>query len=156
MRLARSSLRSVSDHRERNAAERERMQRLMVRLSDEDLHRDADDGWTVAATFAHIAFWDRVSRARWEAALRPEGPGFVSYPQELIDWVNAAALPQWRSLAPRAALMDALSAAADVDALIERLPTPTVDEALATGRARMLDRSVHRRDHLDRIERALG
>lgn len=132
------------------------MRRILERASDDDLRRDLDDEWTVGATFAHIAFWDRVSRARWEAALRPEGPGFVSYPQELIDWVNAAALPQWRSLAPRAAVMDALSAAADVDALIERLPTATVEEALASGRARMLDRSVHRRDHLDRIERALG
>lgn len=132
------------------------MRRILARVTDDDLRRELDGGWTVAATFAHMVFWDRVSQARWETILGADGAGFVSYPQELVEWVNAAGIPHWRSLAPRDAAVDALAAAERVDALIEHLPAPTVAEARAAGRPGMVDRSAHRRQHLDLIERALG
>lgn len=132
------------------------MRRIVARASDDDLRRVTNDGWTVAATLAHIAFWDRVNLGRWQAMLRPDGPGFVSYPQELIDWVNAAGLPQWSSLAPREAAADALRTAAEIDAFIGGLPAPLVEEAIAKGRPGMVDRSNHRRHHLDQIERPAG
>lgn len=114
-----------------------------------------DDGWTVGAAFAHIAFWDRFTRARWNAILGGESFETTLWPQGAIDRVNEAASPQWETLPPRAAAEDALRAAEELDRLIATLPAWAMDQAKAHGRPGMLDRTGHRGKHLDRIEAAL-
>ncbi|MGE5378728.1 MAG: maleylpyruvate isomerase N-terminal domain-containing protein, partial [Bacteroidota bacterium] len=44
---------------EQNTTSRRRMETLVYGLSDEDLARTTDYGWTVAALLAHLAFWDQ-------------------------------------------------------------------------------------------------
>ena len=61
---------------ERNAVERARLEALVARLSNDDLARTLDGGWTVAAKLAHLAFWEQralVLLAKWqrEGAVRP-------------------------------------------------------------------------------------
>ena len=54
-----------------NARERQRLQTLIASLNDEDLKRPLPNGWTVAITLAHLAFWDRQRLAvlkQWERA----------------------------------------------------------------------------------------
>lgn len=137
---------------ERNDRERARLRRLIESLSDAELGRDLGDGWTVAALLAHLAFWDRYALAvleTWQHSGAPPRTGEA-------DAINAAALPTWRALPPRAALEGALAAADAVDARIAALPPPFVAAILATGRLRTLDRSLHRQAHREAIERAIG
>jgi hypothetical protein len=49
-----------------------------------------------------------------------------------------------------------LDAAADVDVLVAALPDASVDAVVSAGRPRLVDRSLHRRDHVDQIRRLLG
>jgi hypothetical protein len=49
-----------------NDAERKRLEGLVARCSDADLERAMPAGWTVAATLAHLAFWDERVRVLFE------------------------------------------------------------------------------------------
>ena len=43
---------------EENRAQLERLRALVDRLSDQELSRPMEAGWTVAGVLAHLAFWD--------------------------------------------------------------------------------------------------
>lgn len=145
---------SAGDYATRNAADRERLRALVTRLSEEELQRPLAEGWTAAATLAHLAFWDRFVLVRWEQYDR-EG-AFLDLPDRHLDLVNAAMLPQWLALAPRRAAELALVEAEAVDRRIAGLAPEAVRAALATNRPAMIDRSLHRRAHLDELERTVG
>lgn len=136
----------------RNAASRNRLHALVASLREEDFGRDAGGGWTVGALLAHVAFWDRfvVERlARWETL------GFDSAILD-ADVINGAALPGWRTIPGRAARQEALAAAEQCDDRVERVTDELASAVIAAGRHRMLDRSLHRDEHLAQIERALA
>src|SRR5882724_4017373 len=42
-----------------NNVQRERLRGLVTRLSDDDLSRPLDAGWTIAAVLGHLIFWDQ-------------------------------------------------------------------------------------------------
>ncbi len=140
----------------RNDASRERLRQLVARLSDDLIRRRIDDDWTVPAVLAHLAFWDRFVLERWARAER-EGTLVPPVLDDAVqEMVNAAALPQWRELAPRVAAREALEAAAMVDEKIARLSAAAVEAVVHSGRLALIDRTAHRGPHLDEIERALG
>lgn len=144
-------------HIERNAAGLARLRALAARQHDDDLGRTLDGEWTIVAALAHLAFWDRFMLARWERAARDGRRVPPSIDDETIeDLVNAAALPGWRACAPREAMRLALAAAEAVDGRIAALDDEVVADVLASGRARLMDRSLHRDEHLAAIERILG
>ena len=135
-------------------ASRERMRRVVEGMSDDELARPLADGsgWTVAAAFAHIAFWDRralVLLRRWQA--EAVGPSPVDF-----DAINDAALPQSLALPPRVAVADALAAAAEIDRAVAALTSEQVAAIRAVDVPIRLDRSHHRMPHLDEIEGLLG
>lgn len=138
---------------EQNASELARLKELAGRLSDEDLSRSMAGGWTVAATLAHCAFWDRMALLRWQS-WEQEGVRYV--PLEL-DILNGALLPQWLAIPAREALRQAVSAAQEIDSKIASLPPQLEEEYRTSGRAQwMLETWEHRREHLDEIEHAIG
>ncbi len=144
----------AGSHVARNTASRERLRALAEGADEPGLHCPLGDDWTVAAALAHLAFWDGWVRARWDQYGRD---GTVEeLPDCVVDLANAAGLPQWLALAPRRCAELAVDAAEAVDDLIERLPPAVVGYVIATGRAAMIDRSLHRSAHLDDIERAIA
>lgn len=80
--------------------------------------------------------------------------------QAAIEDRNRAAVERLRALGarllipPLTAFQDCLAAAAEVDALIGSLKADVVSEVLQARRERLLDRSLHRREHLDTLETA--
>jgi uncharacterized damage-inducible protein DinB len=139
-----------------NDTERARLRALVRRLSDQDLARPMDAGWTVAGVLAHIAFWDQRIVAlldEWER----KGPTWTPPLEDArdVDWVNDSAKVLCLALPPRVAADLALSVAETVDRRVA-----TVSEALidANARAGVLNwrRAEHRREHLEEIERMLG
>ncbi len=145
--------RSYVDANERASAD---LGLLATSLSADALLADAGDGWTVAVLLAHLGFWDRWQVSRWEAARAAGAAMPDDLPDGIADLVNATLLPTWRALPTQSAVALALDAAADVDRLVAGLPDASVDAVAAAGRIRLLDRSLHRAEHVSHVRRALG
>jgi DinB family protein len=140
-----------------NTAQRERLRALVDRLSDVDLARTLDAGWTVAGVLAHLAFWDQralLLLERWECL----GGGCQPRPIDPcdVDAINDAAKPLCLGLPARVAARFAVAIADAVDRKVEVLPPELVAANEAAGRPVSLSRAEHRRLHLDEIERAIG
>jgi len=138
---------------EENAKGRERLQKLARQLSDEQLRLAAGEGWTVAAILAHLAFWDYralVLLECWKKA------GVGASPMD-ADTVNNGMKALLLAIPVREATSLAVKAAEAVDAELENLPEDLragIEALVKEGKFR-IDRSIHRNEHLDQIERIL-
>jgi hypothetical protein len=134
-----------------NQRERQRLQALVERLSDEELGCTLENGWTVAATLAHLAFWDQQRKAlllKWQQS----GVEMIPQDNEAINeavWLLADALP------PRTAARLAAAAAETVDGILPQVPPDLAQAIVDSGYGRVLHRALHRGEHLDQIEDAL-
>ncbi|HET9913533.1 MAG TPA: DinB family protein [Anaerolineales bacterium] len=135
-----------------NTASRQRLETLVRKLTDQDLVRSTDYGWTIAALLAHIAFWDQrmlVILKRWKET------GFDPSPIDSAA-VNDALKVLCHALDPRRAIELCLSSAEALDAELAAL-TPEfvkqVEEHIeATSTQFRMNRSLHRNDHVRDIE----
>ena len=144
----------------RNQEERERLIGLGGRLTTNDLLTIVHGDWTIAATFAHIAFWDRFALTvleRWAAG--------QAFRIDVSDWyddvLNGAVLAGSLALDPPVAVRLAIDAATAVDRRLSHM-SQTDSERLTADAARpetdanwLLHRYRHRAEHLDAIERVL-
>jgi hypothetical protein len=146
----------VVDVADRNRRSAERLRELGDRLTDEELARTIDDPWTAAALFAHVAFWDRFVLERWRLAADRGEAAPAPIDDDLLDRVNDASLPQWLAIPPRAAVAQCLEAAGLVDAYLAGLAPDVVEALVREGRERLVDRSLHRGDHLATIGSAFA
>jgi hypothetical protein len=145
----------MTDQELRNAASRERIQSLGDRAAAGPVEAvDADGGWGPGVVLAHLAFWDGLALARWQGAGDDGMPAPLA--PTVADLVNTAAFEQWAALDVPTATRLAVEAAAAVDAHLETLPPEQAEAARSAGFARLVDRSLHRNEHLDAVERALG
>jgi hypothetical protein len=142
----------TSSHTAQNRAERERLHALVARLSDQDLTRSVGGGWTVATVLVHLAFWDQnrlFTLKQW----RRDGEIPVTGSWEAI---NDAVAVLSRAIPPREAGRLAVEAAEAVDHEVEQLSPDQVAAFEAAGKESLFKRSLHRRDHIEQIERALA
>ena len=142
---------TVSSCIRQNRAERERLRALIERLPEGDLLRPLGEGWTIAVALAHLAFWDRRALAVLEEW---ENNGFAVWHSDW-DATNAEQLASWQAIHPREAVREALEAAEAVDQKIESLDPALIDAIARSGQIRPIERWIHRREHLDQIERVL-
>jgi hypothetical protein len=140
---------------EQNAESRRRLEALVQRLSDQDLARSTDYGWTVAALLAHLAFWDQrmiMILRRWQQE------GLDPSPMD-SGVVNDSLRVICHALEPRAAIELCLTSANAVDAEFDTLTADFVkqleEHAAATETQFRLNRSLHRDAHLNDIEALL-
>jgi len=143
-------------HRPANDASRRRLGQLVDRLPDEALGHWVDADWTVGALLAHLSFWDRFVLARWDHAIESGLAAPIDLDERITDLINGASIDAWRRMPGRLAAELVLAAASSVDERIAGLPVAMVEATLASGRPRLVDRSRHRVEHLDAIERALA
>jgi hypothetical protein len=139
-----------------NEAERERLRALVRRLTDQDLARRMDAGWTVAGVLAHVAFWDQRIVAlldEWER----KGPSWTP-PLEVerdVDWINDSAKALCLALPPRVAADLALSVAETVDRRVAAVSDAIIEANARAGAPLNWRRAEHRGEHVDEIERTL-
>jgi hypothetical protein len=134
--------------------ERARLQAVVARLTDPDMARAMSEEWTVEVGLMHLAFWDGLSLskfAEWERTGRVD----ILPLQDMVEGINRAQLAWWRTIAPAQIRYAVVAATEAVDRKVETLPAPIIDAILAV-RPRSLTRAIHRRQHLDQIERALA
>ena len=135
-------------------AERERLRSLVTRLSDAELRRPMPGGWTVAGVLAHAGFWD--ARAiywldKWGLTGEPS-----TYEPENTEAVNESAKPLCLALPPRDAAALALRLAEEADRKVKALSDQMLAKIRVAGSPPFnLSRAIHRKEHLDDIDRAL-
>lgn len=151
------------DHKylRRNEASLARLRKLIGAMTPAELALKVGDGtWTIGQVLGHLAFWDRFLAARWRAAVS-SGPGVqpAYMPQELADMLNDGLPPMWGAFADEAghaAMEETMAAGEAIDGIIADLPGETAFEAILAERPALLDRSIHRDEHLKAIESALA
>jgi hypothetical protein len=140
-----------NDFIQENAKERERLFKLTAGLKDSDLARPVGKEWTVATKLLHLAFWDRYCLEllkRWKATTPSISTLDVDAVNESVKVLSAAIPP-----GAVCELVRACAEAADREA--ERTTAELRLAIAGAGRERILKRSIHRRAHLDQIEKAL-
>lgn len=133
---------------EENAVSRRRLEELANRLSDEDFALSTPYGWTVAALFAHMAWWDQrvlVLLRRWKEDGVDESP---------VDSqaINEALKPLCHAMDPRTAIQLCLSSAQETDAELESMSPALIAQIEASPNHFRFNRSLHRNDHISDIE----
>jgi hypothetical protein len=104
---------------------------------------------------AHLAQWDALALyllTRWE---RGDIPPARAWEDEDVEWINNSAKPLCLALTPRAAAQLALEMAEQTDGKIAALPDALLEGFAASNPPVSVSRALHRREHLDEIERAL-
>jgi hypothetical protein len=141
---------------QQNDESRRRLETLVRRLSEEDLARSTDYGWTVAALLAHLVFWDQrmiMILRRWQEE------GLTPSPIDAAA-VNDSLKIVCHALEPRKAIELCLSAAEAADAELATLTPERVkqleEHAAATDTQFRMNRALHRDGHLDDIEALLS
>lgn len=135
---------------ERNRSSTQRIRDLAASLSDEELKHPVGEHWTVAVALVHLAFWDR--RVLWFLDTT-ERQGKI--PELNLDIVvNDISLPLWLAIPPREAARIAIATAEKLDERLESF-SPELLEQLAAFNIRYVERSRHRGEHLDEVDRAL-
>jgi hypothetical protein len=140
---------------QQNTESRRHLEALARELSDEDLSRSTDYGWTVAALLAHLAFWDQrmlMILRRWMTE------GFDDSPIDSAV-VNDSLRVICHALEPRTAVELCLSSAEAVDAEFDRLTPELVkqmeEHAAVTHTQFRMNRALHRDGHVKDIEALL-
>jgi mycothiol maleylpyruvate isomerase-like protein len=142
---------------EENRGQLERLRSLVGKLSDQELSRPMEAGWTVAGVLAHLAFWDQrivTLLERWGPGGRGTPP--LAYDENSVDWINDASKPLCLALPPRVAARLAIDAAIAADQQVADLSEGQLAANRASGSPISVLRAEHRREHLDEIERALS
>jgi hypothetical protein len=141
-------------YQQANDTSRQRLHQLVARLNDDDFSRRVNDDWTIAATLAHLAFWDQSCVTRWDEFVR--NGSFVSLSDAVVELINTASLPAWLAIPGRTAVDLVLQAAEDADGRTAQLTDAALDYVTEHDRAFILDRASHRTPHLDEIEQLLN
>ena len=136
-----------------NKESRDRLLAIVENLDDATLQQQISDEWTIAATLAHVAFWDQICVARWDAY---DARGSLhDLPDATIDLVNVANLPTWLALPTRSTVGLVRRSMEDLDDRIAAL-SEDAQWAAADGFIYMLDRTRHRNKHSAEIEANLN
>jgi hypothetical protein len=137
---------------EQNRASTERIRKLVARLTDEEMRQRVGQDWTVAIALVHLAFWDRRVLYVLDGTER-DGKLFVPEGVDIV--VNDLSLPFWAAVPPRAAGRIAVENAEALDARLEGFPPHLLEEVHAHY-SRWVFRALHRNQHLDEVDAALG
>jgi hypothetical protein len=135
-----------------NASERERLVRVTNRLSEEDLRRQLPNGWSIATTLVHLAFWDQYFLALLKAW---ERSGYNPISAD-ANAVNDAVRVLGGAIPAATAVQLVRAAAEAIDRHLEGIPPELRAAIEGSGRVWILKRAMHRRQHLDQIEKALA
>jgi hypothetical protein len=136
---------------EENRKERERLLAFMAGLKEEDFEQRLLNDWTVAVTLAHLAFWDLWQVSILKRWLTDKHKPEHSDSRPINDSLSILS----ETIPPQAVVRLATQAAKAIDQAVGQLTPAQAEELIQAGLERTLRRSLHRKDHLDKLEKAL-
>ena len=130
-----------------NRRSTERMRQIIHSLSEKELSQTIGNNWTISITLAHLAFWDQrvihvIELAKKNTVLN--APLFD-------DQLNDILTPILGAISPPEAVRMAINIADELDEMLEEC-SPEFIEQLLKKNNRLVERSLHRNNHLDEIE----
>ncbi len=135
-----------------NAKASERLRSFVNKATDNELKLVIyKEGWTIAAALAHLAFWDQrrlILIKKWKK------DGITPSPID-ESVINDSLLPFLLAIPPRKAAEMAVNTAVALDRELEGISPELIKAIEALGDEHALDRSIHRKIHLDEIEAKL-
>jgi uncharacterized damage-inducible protein DinB len=133
-----------------NRKSTERMRQIIQGLSEKGLSQTTANHWTIAMTLAHLAFWDQRVIHVIESAKKNNELHAPLFDDQLNDILAPilAVLP----LADSARL--AIHTAETLDQMLEECPA-WIEDQMMLANNRLVERSLHRNDHLDEIEASI-
>jgi hypothetical protein len=139
---------------EENEAARQELGELIARLDEPSFKCAVGSGWTVSTLLCHLAFWDQRALfllREWQCG------HFETFrlSSQLVDSINEAVKAISQAVPGPAAAKLALDSAAAVDSLLTGIGDELVGEIVSAGFDRYLRRSLHRREHLQKIKEAM-
>jgi hypothetical protein len=138
-----------------NEAARAALTQLVNRLDENSYSYSIGPTWTIATTLVHLAFWDQRAfflLKQWRGNERIEALRLDSLSVDSINHaVNLIAL----SVPGPAAGKLALESAVAVDAFVREIGDDLAKGIEAAGFERYLRRSVHRKEHLQKLHEVL-
>ncbi len=132
---------------EANRLSLQRIQESCGALSEAELLRFLPNGWTIAVTLAHLAFWDQKVIYALERTLTEKQVWAVAFDESLNDILA----PILAELPPDKTLGMALHTGARLDAMLESCP-PELLQEFFDANPRWVNRSLHREGHLADIQ----
>jgi hypothetical protein len=142
------------DYVAENRRELEHMRTLADGLSEESLRLPANEFWTVAAVFGHIAFWDARILALADKFERGESFTESDTEPEDVDWINDASRPLIHAVPPAELVRLSLRIAQETDDRVAALPPDRMWPNDPDSPIYCL-RAAHRGEHLEDVEAAL-
>ena len=123
------------------------MRQIIHSLSEKELSQTIGNNWTISITLAHLAFWDQrvihvIELAKKNTVLN--APLFD-------DQLNDILTPILGAISPPEAVRMAINIADELDEMLEEC-SPEFIEQLLKKNNRLVERSLHRNNHLDEIE----
>ena len=135
-----------------NNAGRERLEKLISRLSENDYSRSVGtSGWNIAAALGHLAFYDRRASVLI-ARYRRDGVKPSESDTDVVNDALALICAGVGSAMGRIAREAAIACDRDID----QLPPDLLARMETKDSSVRLDRGIHRTHHLDLMEKALG
>jgi DinB superfamily len=140
---------------EENNTSRLELQELIRRLDEQSFNCQVGPNWTVSAVLCHLAFWDQrvlfVLRKWKSSGFEPSRLTPLS-----VESINQAATAIARIAPGPAAARLAIESAAAVDSQVAEISDELARQIRSAGFERFLMRFLHRREHLQKIEKALA
>ena len=140
---------------EENEAARMELSQLVSRLDERSCSAAIGSGWTISTSLCHLAFWDQrvlFLLRQWESSGKIETSRLSS---QSVDSINQAVNAISQAVPGPAAGQLALDCASAVDSRLTEISDEFVDELVSAGFERYLRRSVHRREHIQKIREVL-
>lgn len=138
-----------------NETARMELSEFIARLDERSFIFAVGSSWTIATSLCHLAFWDQrvlFLLRELESSGQLETSRLSS---QSVDSINRAVNAVSRAVPGSAAAELALDCALAVDSRLRGINDELVGQLVSAGLERYLRRSLHRREHLQKMRRAL-
>jgi hypothetical protein len=140
---------------EENDAARVELSEFIASLDERSFKCPVGSGWTISTCLCHLAFWDHrvlFLLNEWGRTGQLETSRLSS---QSVNSINQAVNAISQAVPAAAAAKLALDSALVVDAQLASISDELISQLVSAGFERYLKRSLHRREHLQKIKEAL-
>jgi len=143
------------DFKDDNRIQNDRLKSILDTVSPAQWSQDIGGGWSIGTMMCHLAFWDQLTSVRLRL-WKEKGRLAVIPDEDNINSINDSLRFIFRAIDYEHGKTLVKQSADEIDSLTQSLTPGQLAELESTERDRWFKRSLHRRHHLERIERTIS